>query len=44
MKYIAPAVLDTVSATALIQGGKQSSNPDSNLTDMSPSSAYDADE
>jgi hypothetical protein len=45
MKYIAPAVLNTVNATNLIQGSKASGHTDSsNPMEFSNGAAYDADE
>jgi hypothetical protein len=43
MKYIAPAVLNTVNATDLIQGGKLGINQD-NPQEPSVAPGYDADE
>jgi hypothetical protein len=45
MKYIAPAVLNTVNATALIQGGKGNARTDSSEPSQhSPAAGYGADE
>ncbi|MBB6143717.1 hypothetical protein HNQ77_001666 [Silvibacterium bohemicum] len=44
MKYTAPAVLNTVNATALIQGTKNGMRRDSDLIDPSPVAGYGADE
>lgn len=45
MKYIAPAVLNTANATALIQGTKQGSSHDSsNPMERTSGAGYGADE